>query len=75
MLDLFSASAEMEEVKGEDEDFRGWVQSSVVASRALQAAARDLRKKPQDPQIKLRATQAFDQILADCSACHKAYRD
>ena len=75
ILELYVAGSELEEVKGEDADFRGWMRDGVEAGRDLEKAARALRERPRDGAVKLEATRAWSRLAATCTACHAVYRD
>ena len=66
---IFEASVALDEIRSKPDDFRAWLDESLIHARALDEA---LKGEPVRVEA---AKQAFEQVQARCATCHKAYRN
>ena len=73
LTNLFSAAAELKEVRAEPKDFRQWIEQSREQSATLRELLTGIRRsgghdwKP--------ASDAYRALKTTCSACHTSYRN
>jgi protein tyrosine phosphatase (PTP) superfamily phosphohydrolase (DUF442 family)/cytochrome c556 len=73
ILQAFENAQDLGQVRAGPDDLRGWMEDSLVESRALVAALREQRAG--DAEAAAAASASFKRLKAGCNTCHAAYRD
>jgi len=72
LADLFERTQHLDEVASEAEDFRQWIQDSVVQSVELRDTVRAMQE---GSATMSEADAAYKKLASTCSACHQKYRN
>jgi protein tyrosine phosphatase (PTP) superfamily phosphohydrolase (DUF442 family) len=75
LLEIFRQAAQLEEVAAHAADFRGWLSASIDANAELVTALEALAREPRTTAREAAALAAFEDVQAQCTACHRAYRN